>query len=231
MSEWSKIFGIGYDTLYSRYKKKPNDLDYLFSDKRNQKQTLYTFICKECGKEFKNPNKNKVFCSDNCRKIALKRNLSNKRKDLTNERFGKLVALYSRNVNKRYEWLCKCDCDNEIWVKTANLINGHTQSCGCINKARENFNKNLEKYRKKNYVENTNISMLKSTCLSKNNSSGVKGVYWSSSGKCWVAKLICQGTTHRKYFAIKEDAIKCRNEWEEEYIKPLLDKYNKKLDI
>ena len=29
-------------------------------------------------------------------------------------------------------WYCKCDCGNETIVQSSNLINGHTQSCGCI---------------------------------------------------------------------------------------------------
>lgn len=33
LTEWSKITGINYMTLMSRYRKKPNDLDYVFRKK------------------------------------------------------------------------------------------------------------------------------------------------------------------------------------------------------
>ena len=29
-------------------------------------------------------------------------------------------------------WLCQCECGNEKWVSAASLMNGHSQSCGCI---------------------------------------------------------------------------------------------------
>lgn len=55
-------------------------------------------------------------------------------KDLTNQRFGKLVALYcvgKKNNSKCYYWHCKCDCGNEIDVNGASLRSGNTKSCGC----------------------------------------------------------------------------------------------------
>lgn len=61
-----------------------------------------------------------------------------KEKDLTGQRFGRLVALRKtgyyvwpcgRNSNI---WLCKCDCGNEKKVTTSNLTSGHTRSCGCL---------------------------------------------------------------------------------------------------
>lgn len=55
-----------------------------------------------------------------------------KRKDLTNQTFGHLTALYrlpSRN-GKSY-WHCRCDCGNEIDVYINSLISGKTKSFGC----------------------------------------------------------------------------------------------------
>lgn len=56
--------------------------------------------------------------------------------DLTNQRFGRLVALYKCNYKKgkRYPWHCICDCGNECDVLTNPLRTGHTQSCGCLQK-------------------------------------------------------------------------------------------------
>lgn len=57
--------------------------------------------------------------------------------DLTNQRFGKLIALHP--TNKRFPgtqwviWQCQCDCGNTIEVPSALLKNGNTKSCGCLN--------------------------------------------------------------------------------------------------
>ena len=54
-----------------------------------------------------------------------------KKLDLTNQRFGKLIALYSTHKNGKTAWHCKCDCGNELDVFTFCLRNGNTSSCGC----------------------------------------------------------------------------------------------------
>lgn len=60
-----------------------------------------------------------------------------KMKDLTNKRFGKLVAIEPRGrKNKRVVWFCQCDCGNTSIVASDKLQNGHTQSCGCLIKQR-----------------------------------------------------------------------------------------------
>lgn len=54
--------------------------------------------------------------------------------DLTNKRFGKLIALKrAPKRNDRYtRWICQCDCGNISEVRTDYLTNGHTTSCGCV---------------------------------------------------------------------------------------------------
>lgn len=56
------------------------------------------------------------------------------KKDLTNQRFGKLTALYptDKRADNKVIWACKCDCGNYCEVKSANLLSGKTSSCGCI---------------------------------------------------------------------------------------------------
>lgn len=52
--------------------------------------------------------------------------------DLTGQKFGKLTALeYFTEKGKTY-WKCQCECGNYTTVSRNNLVNGHTQSCGCI---------------------------------------------------------------------------------------------------
>jgi hypothetical protein len=55
--------------------------------------------------------------------------------DLTGERFGRLVVIERvPNNNKRVMWKCKCDCGNITIVDGAHLKDGHTKSCGCLNR-------------------------------------------------------------------------------------------------
>lgn len=57
-----------------------------------------------------------------------------KRKDLTGQRFGRLVVInyaYSNAYNASY-WHCVCDCGNEITVRGTALTSGITSSCGCM---------------------------------------------------------------------------------------------------
>lgn len=56
-------------------------------------------------------------------------------KDLSGQRFGKLVATKCTGKKakcKNLVWECKCDCGNEIEVPTNRLREAGTQSCGCI---------------------------------------------------------------------------------------------------
>lgn len=58
-------------------------------------------------------------------------------KDLTNLRFGKLIALEptEKRLNGQVVWKCLCDCGAEIEVRSYNLTSGATQSCGCLNQS------------------------------------------------------------------------------------------------
>jgi hypothetical protein len=70
-------------------------------------------------------------------------------RDLTGQRFGRLVALCYEikpcgNVKQlKAHWKCICDCGNFITILSRNLISGNTRSCGClqIDEARDRFNK------------------------------------------------------------------------------------------
>ena len=57
--------------------------------------------------------------------------------DLTGQKFGKLTAIERcedkewNDGRRRPQWLCVCDCGNEVKVPALYLKNGHTTSCGC----------------------------------------------------------------------------------------------------
>ena len=67
--------------------------------------------------------------------------------DLSNQRFGMLVAQYfsgRREKDKRNLWHCKCDCGNECDIDVNSLISGHTRSCGCFHRSmREQYIENI----------------------------------------------------------------------------------------
>lgn len=55
--------------------------------------------------------------------------------DLKGKRYGRLTVVErAETKNRKTYWKCKCDCGATIKVNTANLNNGHTKSCGCLQK-------------------------------------------------------------------------------------------------
>lgn len=54
-------------------------------------------------------------------------------KDISNQRFGKLIALYPTEKRKGINtiWHCKCECGNECDVDINSLTQFKKQSCGC----------------------------------------------------------------------------------------------------
>lgn len=55
--------------------------------------------------------------------------------DLSGQKFGRLTAIKWVSTSKQgnSEWLCRCDCGNEIVVNSQRLKAGKTKSCGCLN--------------------------------------------------------------------------------------------------
>ena len=92
--------------------------------------------CKcDCGKELEVPsNRLKIIKSCGCERIKKLIEQNHKRAlDLTNQKFGKLTALYPNGTdnNRSIIWHCKCECGNECDVSSHDLIQNHTTSCGC----------------------------------------------------------------------------------------------------
>ena len=57
-------------------------------------------------------------------------------KNLNKKNFGRLTVIC--DSGERFDgqvlWLCNCSCGNRVKVRSASLQNGHTQSCGCLQK-------------------------------------------------------------------------------------------------
>lgn len=70
---------------------------------------------------------------------CLKKEITHNRlfKDITNQRYGKLIAIKCAEIRKTKKgaastiWLCKCDCGNYVNVSVGHLTDKHVTSCGC----------------------------------------------------------------------------------------------------
>lgn len=54
------------------------------------------------------------------------------------------VKIVGKTKNSTYNWLCKCDCGNEVTVPTSRLKCGRVKSCGCYTK-RKKYNSPIYK--------------------------------------------------------------------------------------
>jgi len=154
---------------------------------------------------------------------------------LIGERFGKLLVTgeSDERSGRQIMWDCMCDCGNTTRVRTANLKDGVTRSCGCLHleSVSRNGTKNSEKMVNHNIddllKERTNLALLKSK-LSTTNKSGYKGVCWDKGSNKWKAYIYFQNKSINlgMYHNI-QDAIQARKEAEEKYFKPILEKYGK----
>lgn len=69
--------------------------------------------------------------------------------DITGKKFGRLTVVRflqpEEREDYRRQWLCRCECGNEVQVNSSKLRNGHTMSCGCVNAEKiGNLNKKYE---------------------------------------------------------------------------------------
>lgn len=61
---------------------------------------------------------------------------ANNFKDLTGQRFGRLVALeiVGKTHNRNILWKVRCDCGRTSIVRGTDFKSGNTKSCGCLRK-------------------------------------------------------------------------------------------------
>lgn len=151
---------------------------------------------------------------------------SNKKLDLTGQRFGRLTALApAENIGGCTAWLCRCDCGQETVVITKRLRDGHRTSCGCDN---ENFGKppNVAGRASLTYVEGTCVEMIQSDTVRRNNTSGVTGVDWLTRKRRWRASICFKGVRRSLgTFENFDDAVEARKRAEAELHQPFLEKY------
>lgn len=99
------------------------------TDKRQGKSVVWKCRC-DCGEityvgssSLKSGNTKSCGCS-----------WKERGRDLTGMKFGRLTAIRAtgKREKKYVVWECRCDCGNIVLVRSGSLINGNTQSCGCL---------------------------------------------------------------------------------------------------
>lgn len=143
-------------------------------------------------------------------------------KDMTNQRFGRLVALYptdKRDYKLSVYWHCRCDCGKEIDVTQAGLMSGNYKSCGCL---RREANGHI--HQKLHMDDGTCVEFLEKRILRKDNTSGYKGVNYERNH--YTVRIGFKG---KKYYVGSyktiEEAIAARKNAEEIIYKQYLKAY------
>ena len=101
-------------------------------DKSGKWRTVWNCKC-ECGNEFealadslkRNPD---LVCPECTNKNRSKNNRIN----VVGNKYGTLTILDIIPNTNPVKVRCKCDCGNEHICAQADVVNGHTQSCGCL---------------------------------------------------------------------------------------------------
>jgi hypothetical protein len=149
-------------------------------------------------------------------------------KDISGKLFGRLTAIEptDKRLGHSVVWKCICDCGKEIFIGQKALSTGDTKSCGCLDaENRKAFvdavkNDNISKC-----YEGTMLISLTDT-LYKNNTSGRRGVSWNTAMKAWETYIwLKRKKIMLGFFTNLEDAIKAREEAEQKYWAPILEKY------
>ena len=136
------------------------------------------------------------------------------------DRYGKLTVVKQSGVKligkaqaHQTQWLCQCDCGNQIVVAGHQLRTGNTRSCGCILKS---SSQNL-------YQDGTADFKITKT-KNKNNTTGITGVWYSKAEQKYIAEIIFRRkkTTLGKYDDIKQ-AVSARKRAEKKIFAPYLE--------
>lgn len=145
-------------------------------------------------------------------------------KDISGQRFGRLIAKYptAERKNGKVVWHCKCDCGNEIDVTITYLTSGDTLSCGCLKSYLEGYQLRNDYDAKR--VDGVAMPLFKGKEPRKDSSTGFRGVsrYLTRKSKeeRYRAWITVKGKRYYKSgFLTAEDAYyRGRLELEKEYL-------------
>ena len=146
--------------------------------------------------------------------------------NLTDKRFTRLLALSEVGIDAhgQVQWLCQCDCGNQIVVTAVRLRSGNVKSCGCLKR-------DIARCRQKNATAAVICDGTSKNILSQvtHSNTGIRGVSYNKVSHKYEAKLMCQGKIRfRGYFEKLDDAVAARKAAEQKWIKPLVDNWDSK---
>lgn len=148
------------------------------------------------------------------------------KKDITNQRFGRLVALSVSGRDERngdLMWRCQCDCGNIVNVDGARLRSGATRSCGCLRRetSRRSSRQNdqfIAQIGDASSLKTVDGISLASIRMSHRNKSGMIGVSYDKETNKWLARLMVNGRyVLLKSFDTRNEACEARQMAEQMY--------------
>lgn len=142
-------------------------------------------------------------------------------RDISNQRFRRLVALYptkKRTGSGSVIWKCRCDCGNFAEVSENDLVHGNRISCGC--RVAE-VGRELVNYL--HFVDGTCVEFLQRKPR-KDNTSGCTGIYRLKNGRYKAGITFKKVRYHLGYFDTFAEAKAVRMEAEERMHKAFLAK-------
>lgn len=110
--------------------------EMVYNVKKFDKSQARTYcVCQcDCGKEIvADAYKLKSGVKQSCGCDTPEKRSKACRYNLEGQAFNRLTVIETMYGSKVR---CKCECGNEVIVSTTDLISGHTQSCGCLQKER-----------------------------------------------------------------------------------------------
>jgi len=127
--------------------------------------------------------------------------------DISGRKYGMPQTLFlteKRNKRGQQLWHCRCDCGQELDVSYNDLVYTNLQSCGC-----QKLEHNAQLSQLLTHVDGTSLDGIRSRKLPANNTTGVKGVYFTR-GK-YAAKIVFQKKQyHLGFFDTLEEAAEAR---------------------
>lgn len=140
------------------------------------------------------------------------------------DRFGSLRAVERVGTDGAGQalWRCSCDCGGEVVATAAKLNFGDITSCGCHSTRKERVEAS------NGVVDGTRLSGLTSK-TPRNNTSGVKGVFFNNSRGRWTAQIKLKGKNrYLGSYATLQEAAEARRAAEQELFDPILAEHGRK---
>jgi AP2 domain. len=155
-------------------------------------------------------------------------------RDIKGEKHEMLVAV--ENTGKKTRggksiWLWQCECGKTIET-TRDAVTGGRKSCGCDG-LRVKQQQAREMFKRQHLQDGTRIESIQNVnTISRNNTSGVRGVSWHKGRKKWAARIMFQGKSiSLGYYDSIEDATAARKEAEQKYFIDYLESIGEMLPV